>query len=77
MRVPAKGVGRPGRDLRQLKRVSVPPPGPAPTGHQHYAPPYSVRGPGQPGLDSSPVAGTDSPASGLGARPGRGSGGSR
>ena len=38
MRVPAKGVGRPGRDLRQLKRVSVPPPGPAPTGHQHYAP---------------------------------------
>lgn len=39
MRVPAKGVGRPGRDLRQLKRVSVPPPGPAPTAHQHSAHP--------------------------------------
>lgn len=71
MRVPAKGVGRPGRDLRQLKRVSVPPLGPAPTGRQHWAPPALSEG-----LDPSPVAGTESPASGLGARPGRGSGGS-
>lgn len=39
MRVPGKGVGRPGRDLRQLKRVSVLPPGPAPTARPHSAPP--------------------------------------
>lgn len=44
MRVPAKGVGRPGRDLRQLKRVSVPPLGPAPTGRQHWAPPALSEG---------------------------------
>lgn len=50
MRVPAKGVGRPGRDLRQLKRVSVPPPGPAPTGHQHYAPPTLSEGRVSPAL---------------------------
>lgn len=48
MRVPVKGVGRPGRDLRRLKRVSVPPPGPAPTARQHSAPPTLSWG--QPGL---------------------------
>lgn len=31
-------MGRPRRDLKRLKRVSVPPPGPAPTAHQHSAP---------------------------------------
>lgn len=42
MRVPAKGVGRPGRDLRQLKRVSVRrwalPPLAASTGHPLLCP---------------------------------------
>lgn len=49
MRVPAKGVGRPGRDLRQLKRVS-PAAGPCPHWPPALGTPCSVRGPAGPAL---------------------------